>query len=95
MARANREVKVLAGLVADFLDHRIPFLPFHHAFIEQFVRLPPGAIARKDRATWKQVYGRVLSSVPEQEDELRAALTSIVGHGGSAAGHSQTEGSKQ
>ena len=95
MARESRAVKVLAGLVADFLDHRIAFLPFHHAFIEQFVRLPPGAIARKDRAKWKQAYGRVLSSIPAEENELRAALAGIAGHGTSPARHSRTEGTER
>jgi len=73
----SRHGKELGGLVRDFLGGRASFRAFHEAYIARWTRLPPKALRPEERSEWNEIYGWILSGVPDPvtpEDSARGVI---------------------
>ena len=66
--KAGTHGKAFGLLVREFLDGRREFADFHREFIARWTRLPSGAMSDAEHRSWNEVYGWVLSTLP---DDLR------------------------
>ena len=62
----NRHDRELRRLIDEFQDGRMPFEEFHNGFISCWTRMPERALAPEARERWNEVYGMVLTAVPDQ-----------------------------
>jgi hypothetical protein len=73
----SRHGKELRRLVRDFLAERESFWEFHEAFIARWTRLERDALGEGERAGWNEVYGWILTAVPDpvaEEDASRGVI---------------------
>lgn len=73
----SRQGKELARLVRRFLSEKESFWEFHESFLDRWTRLSPEARTGTDREGWNEIYGWILSSVPDPvpaEDGARGVI---------------------
>ena len=73
----NRHRTALRRLTGEFLAGRNSFWSFHEAFLDCWTRLPADALKPQDRAAWNEVYGWVLSAIPDPvlpQDRARGVI---------------------
>lgn len=73
----NRHDRGLRRLVQEFLDGERTFAEFHEGFLSRWTRLPPRALAPAARARWNEVFGLVLTTLPDPvagEDAARGVI---------------------
>lgn len=73
----SRHGKELRRLVRDFLEEKDSFWGFHEAFLDRWTRLPDGALQAADHEAWNEVYGWILTSIPDpvsEEDGARGLI---------------------
>lgn len=76
----NRHRIELRQLTREFLAGRNSFWNFHEAFLACWTRLPADALKPQDRAAWNEVYGWILSAIPDPvspEDRARGVIGEI------------------
>jgi hypothetical protein len=76
----SRHGKELRRLVRDFLAERESFWGFHEEFIARWTRLDRDALAEGERAGWNEIYGWILTAVPDPVAEEDAAR-GVIGEG--------------
>ena len=67
----------LRDITRGFLTGRDSFWDFHEAFLDRWARLPADALKPQDRVAWNEVYGWILSSIPDPvspEDRARGVI---------------------
>jgi hypothetical protein len=73
----SRHGKELRRLVRDFLGDRESFWAFHEEYLTRWTHLPPAAIAEPDRTGWNEIYGWILTAIPDPvtpEDSARGVI---------------------
>lgn len=73
----NRHRNNLRHLTREFLSGRESFWDFHEAFLDCWTRLPADALKPQDREAWNEVYGWILSAIPDPvspEDRARGVI---------------------
>ena len=72
--------RVLRELVREFLAGRELFWEFHEAFLDAWTRLDRSALPALEREGWNEIYGWVLSSIPDpvsSEDGARGLVGEV------------------
>lgn len=73
----SRHADELRRLTQSFLSSRESFWGFHEAFLTCWTRLPPGALSEPVRDRWNQIYGWILTAIPDPvsaEDGARGVI---------------------
>jgi len=61
----SRPGKELRRLVRDFLGDRESFWAFHEECLARWTRLPKDAFPEEERDGWNEIYGWILTAVPD------------------------------
>jgi hypothetical protein len=61
----SRHGKELRRLVREFLEEKESFWGFHEAFLDRWTRLPDGVLSLTDHTAWSEIYGWILTSIPD------------------------------
>lgn len=69
----SRSSKELRHLVREFVSERESFWGFHEGFLARWTRLPKDAIAEPERTGWNEIYGWILTAIPDPVSEEDAA----------------------
>jgi hypothetical protein len=73
----KRHAEGFRRLVQAFLAGKETFWGFHEAFLDQWTRLPKDALAPDEREAWNEIYGLILTAIPDPvsgEDGARGVI---------------------
>jgi hypothetical protein len=73
----KRYAEEFRRLVAAFLARKESFWGFHEEFLAKWTRLPKDALAPDEREAWNEIYGWILTAIPDPvsaEDGARGVI---------------------